>query len=559
MTTRTSVIRYWYTLKYLKPIQFYARALKILRLANHSKIDLSLVESTLRKVNEVWQSPALYDVSMKGPRTFRFLNQVHTLPVKGSWDDLLMDKLWLYNLHYFDDLNSIDSRLRLNWHQDLLISWTKQNPPFSGNGWEPYPTSLRIVNWIKWALSGNSLPIECISSLAIQTRYLSSHLEWHLLGNHLFANAKALVFSGLFLNGNDAEKWFLKGLKIITKELNEQVLVDGANFERSTMYHAIFLNDLLDLINISEAYSEKVEKTIVDNWREVAEKMLRWLLGMTHPDGKIALFNDAAFGISPEVFDIRNYASRLQVDFENKKCNNDKSSNDLLLEHWRESGYIRLTSKNAVALLDVALVGPDYLPGHAHADTLSFEMSLFGQRLIVNGGTSRYGVSPERLRERQTVSHSTVEVDGKSSSEVWGGFRVARRAYLKDLKSRMSEDSIWVGCSHDGYTRLPGKPIHRREWIMLSGGLVVFDQVMGGFHQSVARFILHPLVKINLEVENRALLFLPSGDEIKFEVPIGKMIVEEANYAPEFGKVFQTKCWAVYLIDGKAKSVLSWN
>ena len=229
------------------------------------------------------------------------------------------------------------------------------------------------------------------------------------------------------------------------------------------------------------------------------------------------------------------------------------------MEHWRESGYIRLTSKNAVALLDVALVGPDYLPGHAHADTLSFEMSLFGQRLIVNGGTSRYGVSPERLRERQTVSHSTVEVDGKSSSEVWGGFRVARRAYLKDLKSRMSEDSIWVGCSHDGYTRLPGKPIHRREWIMLSGGLVVFDQVMGGFHQSVARFILHPLVKINLEVENRALLFLPSGDEIKFEVPIGKMIVEEANYAPEFGKVFQTKCLAVYLIDGKAKSVLSWN
>ncbi|MEY6432337.1 heparinase II/III-family protein [Thioalkalicoccus limnaeus] len=63
-----------------------------------------------------------------------------------------------------------------------------------------------------------------------------------------------------------------------------------------------------------------------------------------------------------------------------------------------------------------------------HADTLSFELSLFGQRTIVNGGTSRYGSGPERLAERSTAAHSTVQIDGADSSEVWGGFRVARRA-----------------------------------------------------------------------------------------------------------------------------------
>jgi uncharacterized heparinase superfamily protein len=56
-----------------------------------------------------------------------------------------------------------------------------------------------------------------------------------------------------------------------------------------------------------------------------------------------------------------------------------------------ESGYLRAEAAGAVLILDVAPVGPDYLPGHAHADTLSFELSLFGQRVFCNGGTSRYG------------------------------------------------------------------------------------------------------------------------------------------------------------------------
>ena len=47
-----------------------------------------------------------------------------------------------------------------------------------------------------------------------------------------------------------------------------------------------------------------------------------------------------------------------------------------------------------MALLDVARVGPDYLPGHAHADTLSFELSLYDRRTIVNCGISQYANGP---------------------------------------------------------------------------------------------------------------------------------------------------------------------
>ena len=80
------------------------------------------------------------------------------------------------------------------------------------------------------------------------------------------------------------------------------------------------------------------------------------------------------------------------------------------------------------ASADVGEIGPDYRPGHAHADTLCFELSVFGQRLVVNSGTSEYGLGAERLRQRGTAAHSTVQIDGADSSEVWSGFRVARRA-----------------------------------------------------------------------------------------------------------------------------------
>ena len=70
------------------------------------------------------------------------------------------------------------------------------------------------------------------------------------MGNHVFANAKALVYAGLFFDGIEANDWLAKGMKILVKECNEQILPDGGHFELSPMYHAIVLEDILDLINI---------------------------------------------------------------------------------------------------------------------------------------------------------------------------------------------------------------------------------------------------------------------------------------------------------------------
>jgi len=461
-----------------------------------------------------------------------------------------VSKLWRYNQHYFDDLNALNADRRGEWHLALLLRWVAENEPGSAVGWDPYPTSLRIVNWVKWQSAGSVLPDACVQSLVIQARWLTQRIEWHILGNHLFANAKALIFAGVFFSGEEADQWLHEGLKIIGDQLPEQVLADGGNFERSPMYHAIFLEDLLDLLNLAQAFPGVVAQSYVAHWREAAQRMLHWLDGMTHTDGEIAFFNDAAIGIAPSPVELTAYASRLGLQADR---------DDARVMHFAESGYVRVASRDALALLDVAPVGPDYLPGHAHADTLSFELSLFDQRVFVNGGTSEYGTSAVRHFERSTAAHNTLVVNGENSSEVWGGFRVARRAYPQDLRIKELNESVMVTCSHDGYRRLPGRPAHRRTWQFSESKLVVSDQVDGRFDYAVTYFHVHPSVTIFPVDAGSWLLQLSEGQKVLVNVEAGVPQWSPSHHAPEFGMRLETQCLKVVLDKKGARVRINWS
>lgn len=541
---------YWNTVRYLKPIQIYGRLwFKIAR----PRPDTSPAPESSKPIGE-WIPCATRRQSLFADSNFLFLNQSGSLEKLG-WDDPHTEKLWRYNQHYFDDLNAENSNERSSWHHALLINWVDHNLPGQGTGWDPYPTSLRIVNWIKWTFAGHQLPEVCIQSLAVQTRWLTKRLEIHLLGNHYFSNAKALVFAGLAFEGQEADIWLKKGLRIIERELPEQVLSDGGNFERSPMYHSIFLEDMLDLINVAKLWPARIDHQVVEEWKKVARKMVEWLKGMTHPDGQIALFNDAAFGVTPTPCNLYSYAKRLGLNISQDISYENQS---LKMKTWPESGYVRLETVNAVGILDVALIGPDYLPSHANADTLSFELSLFGQRVIVNGGTSRYGDGPERLKERQTAAHSTLEINGMSSSEVWGGFRVARRAYPFDLTIQKSQNVVKVACAHDGYRRLSGKPVHRRTWNLSEKILIISDSIDGKFQSAVSRYIFHPDVKVEILSNDSYRVILPRGEILELQVQLGESQIVHALNASEFGKLRDTKCLKVYPQNGNAKVQLSW-
>ena len=515
------IVKYWHTLRYLRLTQIIGR---IQNYFKTTSIDVSPVVGCLRVVESSWVEPAPRSKRMLTSQSFRFLNETHEINTAADWNSKLCSKLWLYNLHYFDDLNAADYNLRTEWHQVLIHRWIDENPPGKGNGWEPYPTSLRIVNWIKWVLSGHMIDKKCLLSLAIQVRFLSENMETHLLGNHLFANAKALMFAGLFIDSDEAKSWYKIGYNLLERELPIQVLSDGGNFELSTMYHTIFLEDLLDLLNIHRVY----KKVLPNSFEETISRMFNWLNMMCHPDGEISFFNDAAFDITPSIYNMKEYSKKLGIIGVEK---NQKSINTL-----NSSGYTRVQQNNVVALIDHAAVGPDYLPGHAHADTLSFELSLYGQRVVVNSGTSIYGVSDARQQERSTSAHSTLEIDGENSSEVWSGFRVARRARIFDLNIDCLDNSIRLSACHTGYNRLKGKPIHCREWFFKKNSLIISDKITSkNFHNIKIILPLHPDVKLISVEDNKAKLMVANHNVDIFFEGEGDLEVLSSNYHPQFG------------------------
>lgn len=472
-----SVGRIWRTVRHLKPVQVVNRIWRRVRPVRIGKTP------GLGPLRNLVCRPAAFIYrhgAYLGESEFLFLNQRRRLTWPGGWNEAGVPRLWLYNLHYFDylDLSAPSAR-----DQELIDQWIKDNRPVMGVGWEPYPISLRVVNWIKWGIAGGQLAQSATTSIAIQLHALEQMLEYHLLGNHLWANGKALVFGGLYFTGEASDRWLQKGLDIIGVELQEQILGDGGHFERSPTYHAIVLEDLLDLISLFQAYGREVPV----EWRSSARSMVEWLSVMTRPDGKPPLFNDAAYGISPALTAIRSYAERLGLDV--------AQSLPAGMYFLQDTGYFRYTSEHYTLFGDVGAIGPDYIPGHAHADTFSFELFANGLPIVVDVGTSTYEPGARRLYERGTSAHNTVQIGSIDQSEVWGSFRVGRRAKVIDLQT--SSETVYA--AHTGYRHIGA--VHRRQFLFGPRTIRIIDQVERDacYLPAVARLHFAPDIRVILE------------------------------------------------------------
>jgi len=209
----------------------------------------------------------------------------------------------------------------------------------------------------------------------------------------------------------------------------------------------------------------------------------------------------------------------------------------------------------------VARVGPDYLPGHAHADTLSFELSIFGQRVLVNSGTSCYGNDAERWLQRSTAAHNTVVVNGENSSEVWGGFRVARRAYPIGVQVLKQSDAVRIEGCHNGYQRLTGKNMHCRHWIFDANGLTIEDAVQGPLTDAVAYFHLHPDVRVNVTQMRQRQVVLQLGPKRRVTVAVegGCLELLDGSWHPQFGTTVPNSRLAVHFEKAFIKTMIQWG
>lgn len=479
-----------------------------------------------------------------------FLNKVGYIKNKSDWNDLSQDKLWLYNLHYFDYLNTYKNHDNKKKNIDLIFSWISDNPCPNGAGWEPYTISLRIVNWVKFLLNNKIDNPDINKSIIEQGEFLFNRPEYHIQANHLFSNAKAMLYVGCFINDDEAKKIFTKGMNIFKKQISEQVLNDGAHFELSPMYHSLFLLDILDLINLSKAYPDKFNQNVKDKLLHSQKALYKWLISVLHIDQSLPFFNDTSNKISLEFKKINDYMSCLNLKTEGIKETNTLSKN-------LESGLIALKKEKYFFIGDFSAVKSSYQPGHFHASTLSFELSLKEKKIFVNSGISTYEDNDNRLFQRSSNSYNTITIDNKSSSEVWSSFRLGNRVMNVKKEIINSADELIINSSHDGYIQQSLNCIHSRRFTFKNSSVFINDTIEGDYSNATCRYYLHPDVKIISA--NKNFIKLQVGED-KFSINANQNLeINDSKYWPEFGKFIENKCVSIILVNNQLSFEIHFN
>lgn len=450
-----------------------------------------------------------------------FLGETVRFGETWDWQAGFMPLLWRFHLHYFDFLHLLGTEER--W--ELCREWIEHNPPARGVGWHPYPTSLRVANWCK--LLDGAAPAPVRESLYRQAGFLARNLETYLTGNHLLANARALVLAGLcFGERGEAPDWVSKGLAMYREQLPEQVLPDGGHYERSPLYHSDVLVGCLDVLNVLAAGHP--DRRLLE---ETADRMTAFLRGVCHPDGGVSLLNDCTLDGAEPPERVLAYAGRMGVPPPRRRPAESDG-----LRAFPDSGVYSCRMGPLALVLDAGPIGPTHLPAHGHADAFTFEMSVRGTRMITDTGV--YDYRPGEMRDycRSTRAHNTVEVDGVDQAEVWGGFRVGRSYEPTVRESRLRDGSWRFHGTFEGYAHLVGDGIVHERRVLCDGRggrLRVEDRVDGrGEHEVASRIHLHPEVSVDRVPRG---LRLRRGDAALLLRTSHEPDVERGWYCPRFG------------------------
>jgi uncharacterized heparinase superfamily protein len=459
-------------------------------------------------------------------REFSFLNQPVDLSRREGWHDPDLSQLWRYHLHYFDYVQDLlfwsaawEGTAAYDTFLDLANSWMIHNEKLAGDGWHPFTISVRLVNWLH-ALDGfdaqlrenEPVRMRLLESIYAQAQVLAADPELDVRGNHLLKNLRAMLWAGVAFEGAEPKGWFQRAMEILKREIDEQIRPDGGHFERSPAYHLVVLKDCLEIGVWLRRNREGSPPWLDDALR----RMLGYLVAILPMDGQVPLLKDTAWDAAPAPHDLL-AAGALYFDNPSYKLGNVcglypfllfGASGQARLDSWpvnqeprrskvlADSGHYVMRSDRAreYLILDAGKPCPDYLPAHAHADLLTFELVIDGQRVVVDSGVYEYAAGPWRDYFRSTRAHNTVEVAGENQSEVWDSFRVARRARPGRAFMQEEGDCVMVQGEHDGYLRLSVPVSHRRTVVWRKNRFwLIADELWGnGATTSASHLHFHP-------------------------------------------------------------------
>jgi uncharacterized heparinase superfamily protein len=479
---------------------------------------------------------------------FTFLNQLLRFTRDNmSWSPDEASRLWRYHLHYFDFLR--EDHYSLDDKFALIDDWIRQNPQGEQPAWEPYTTSLRIVNWCLLFLSlpRSTLRDHWLRSLYDQARWLERNLEWHILANHYFENIKAMVFAGAFFAEKKGGQWLRRFQRELIRQLAEQTLRDGGHYERSPHYHCVLLQGYLELYALHSANRQLLSTACSLALASAIQSGIAFLQSVRTPDNNIPLFNDSVALPRGALDTLLDGAAALGIE---------STQHQTTLIECDDSGYYGHKNADDYFLIDCGDIGPAYQPGHTHCDFLSFVLMIDRQWLVVDSGVYEYQPGLMRHYCRSTAAHNNVAVDDIEQSEIWAEFRVGRRALRNTAQITQQASLIRFEGAFAGFHRISGGIRHRRRVdIALTpsdaiAAVDIDDLIEGaGQHRLVSSIHLHPDITaiidgavISLQRDQTRVATLTPGADTT-------IAIAAAWHCPEFGKkiasqVIQISCTA---------------
>ncbi len=379
----------------------------------------------------------------------------------------------------------------------------------------PDVAGARIASWLGYydffaASADDGFRQKLMARLVADARSLAAALPTEELDARALTALKGLIAAAVALP--DHASFVTRVLRVLPQELARQVLPDGCHAERSPAQVMAALQDLIEIRGLLHAAQTQPPQVL----SSAIERMGPALRSLRHGDGGLALFNGTKEESGAMVELVLAQAGR----------------GGRALPSLPEGGFQRLQAGRSVLIVDCGAPAPPKLDRFAHAGTLSFELSVGRDRMIVNCGAAPAAAGEWRDAFRSTAAHSTLVIADTNSSEVRPE-GLGRRPEKVEAQRQEAAGAHWLEASHDGYNK-PFGAIHRRRMYMAESGEDIRgeDMVEAATPQPyVVRFHLHPTVDAALQQDGEAVLLrLPSGTGWLLRADGAQLTLEESVY-----------------------------
>ncbi len=442
---------------------------------------------------------------------YRFMGQEVASPAGPVWLPPGIANSWLEEMHGFSWLRHFkasDGEAARRHARAVVADWISRCGRWSPVVWDAAVCGRRLVSWLTAAgfLINGAAPgwrADFFASLAMQARHLARCARAETAGDRRFAALCGMLYAAVCLDGN--EKRNARAARALERECLAQIPADGGHTSRSPARHCRVLADLVDCRELLHAANREPPDALL----AAIEGMAPVLRALCHGDGGLAVFNDSAETTFPDP------ASVLKAAGSSVKP----------LANARQAGFQRLAAGRTLLIIDAGRSAGGAID---HAGATAFEMSVGGNRLIVNCGPHTGRGSGWTQALRSTAAHSTLALADTSAE---AGADV-------DCERHSDGGAVWFGMEHAGYARRFGF-MHRRRFYAAADGadvrgedaLLPADGGAPGPQPYTIRFHLHPTVKASLTQHGEAvLLLLPGGGAWRLHCSGGSLAINPSVY-----------------------------